>query len=192
MDKTYKVLQDEAELLGIKQNQSTEKLIAAIEAATTPAAVGELIGRCKTLNEHCKSVDELNTRLGRQAEANGIGGDIIEKLDELHEAQLADKNVYTEPYLTGMANQTLIVRAIVTGEEMDKEKLIKPITQVDVGGAKIPTQRERLVAAAGKYITIQKGMAQLRTGLTVDDIKKADEIMVALGGKAGVYTLPQK
>ena len=189
MAKNYKELQDDAELLGIKQNQSTEKLIAAIDAATSPAAVAKLMS-------NLFEMDEINTELAkarsRPTDVEDILEDILEKIDELHVAQLDDKNVHTEPYLTGMANQTLVIRAIITGEALDNGKLIKPVTQVDVGGAKIPTQRERLIKAAVLYITMASGTPQLRSGLTAAQIEKADEIMVALGGKAGVYTLPKE
>ncbi len=183
MTKTYKQLQDQAELLGIKQNQSTGKLVVAIAEATTPEAVSSLVS---VIKEQAKQLAEVKP-------GAHIGlDDILDKIDQLHEAQMADKNVYTEPYLTGMANNTLVVRALVAGENVDEEKLIKPITQVDVGGAKIPTQRERLVKAAGEYVTVASGSPRLRTNLTKEQIEKADEIMVALGGEKGVYVLPKE
>ncbi len=191
--KTYKQLQDEAELLGIKQNQSTEKLVAAIAEATSVLGVTKLM----SLNA---ALDSQNKELVRALEGKPVPtasipsdiDDIVAKIDELHEAQMADKEVYTTPYLTGMANNTLVVRAIVTGESVDEEKFIKPITQVDVGGAKIPTLRERLVKAAGEYVTMASGSPRLRTGLTPEQIEKADEIMVALGGEKGLYVLPKE
>ncbi len=183
MAKTYKQLQDDAELLGIKQNQSTDKLVAAINEATTPEEMGKLV----------QKITELGEQLSEVKPGAHIGlDDIVAKIDELHAAQLADRNVHTDPYLTGMANDTLVVRGIVTGEDVDEDKLLKPITQVDVGGAKIPTQRERLIKAAGMYVTVASGNPMLRSGLTGEQIKKADEIMVALGGKAGVYVLPKE
>ncbi len=180
---TYKQLQDQAELLGIKQNQATEKLVRAIAEATTPEKVGALRAACARLEEQLAEV-QPGPPIGLD--------DIVAKIDELHDAQMVDKNVYTEPYLTGMANNTLVVRALVTGESVDEDKLLKPITQVDVGGAKIPTARERLVKAAGQYITVASGSPRLRTNLTPDQIAKADEIMVALGGEKGVYVLPKE
>ncbi len=183
MTKTYKQLQDDAKLLGIKQNQSMEKLVAAIADATTPEAVGALIVNYEKLEEQLAEV-EPGAPIGLD--------DILDKIDQLHEAQMADKEVYTKPYLTGMANNTLVVRALITGEKLTGEDFLKPVTQVDVGGAKIPTQKERLIKAAGLYITLASGSPKLRTGLTPDEIKKADEIMVALGGEKGVYVLPKE
>ena len=183
METTYEQLQTEAALLGIKKNQSTEKLVAAINALTTPEVVSVLVIKCQELEDQLKEVQP-----GAHIGLDGI----IAKIEELHEAQLADRNVYTEPYLTGQANNTLVVRALVTNESVDEEKFIKPVTQVDVGGVKIPTQRERLVKAAGKYITIASGSPRLRSGLSREETAKADEIMVALGGKAGVYVLPKE
>ena len=201
MTKTYKQLQDDAELLGIKQNQSTEKLIEAINEATSPKAVFELLKSRAELIVATDELQDMNAGLTKRLDEVGQGGtvtpageleSIIVKIGELHDAQIADKAVHTEPYRTGLANGILIARAVITGEEVT-DKLLKPITQVDIGGAKIPTQRERLVKAAGKYITLAgKEGPQLRTNLSEEDIAKADEIMVALGGKKGVYVLPSK
>ena len=129
MTKTYKQLQDEAELLGIKQNQSTGKLIEAIAEATTPKAVYELMAICGGLRGRVRKLEET---IPQPAAPEIL--DILAKIDELHEAQMADKEVYTTPYLTGMANNTLVIRALITGESVDEEKLLKPINQVDVGG----------------------------------------------------------
>ena len=182
---TYKELQDQAELLDIPQNQKKEVLVIKITEATTPKAVSELMAIAGGLRDKCRKLEEATPLPDDISE-------VIDKIDELHEVQLSDKNVFTEPYLTGMANNTLVVRALVAGESVDEDKFIKPITQVDVGGAKIPTQRERLVKAAGNYITVTSGTPQLRTNLSKEDIAKADEIMVALGGKKGVYVLPKE
>lgn len=112
------------------------------------------------------------------------------KIIELHEAQLADRNVYTEPYLTGIANGLLIALAAVMGEDVDESKLLKPVTQVAVKGAKVLTGRQRLISEASKYISMAGGRGQLRSGLKPDEITEADEIMKRLSVEKGTYTIP--
>lgn len=178
-EKNYKELQDDAELLGIRQNQSAVELDKAISLATNPETVGALL--------------ELNRKLGEAAEAIGDQpgniDDALEKITELHEAQLDNKEVYTEPYLTGVANGLLMGIGQITNEDIS-EKLLTPVTQVDIKGAKVPTGRQRLIRAASKFVTMAGGRGHLRSGLTVEQIADADEIMKALQVKKGTYEIP--
>lgn len=183
-DTKYKQLQDEAELLGIKQNQSTEKLVDAIAEATSPEAVALLIIEIAGLSE-------INMKLGEAKEARPSDLEaVIERMIECHDAQLADRNVHTDVYLTGLANGLLVGMGIAQGEEVT-ERLLKPITQTNVGGAKVMTGRQRLLKEAGKYITnAGGGQWRLRSGLTDDQKAEADEIMERLGVTKGTYSIP--
>ena len=171
-EKSYRELQDDAELLGIAQNQSTEKLQAAIAEVTSVNAVSTLM--------------ELNAKLGEAAEAvtEGTGtpvdlNKILEPVTELLDAQLEDKNVYTDPYRTGLANGLSMAIGAVKNEDVN-EHLLKPVTQTAIKGAAVITGRQRLIKAAGKFVTLASGTGRLRSGLTPDDIKQADEIMKAV------------
>lgn len=183
-EKNYKELQDEAELLGIRQNQSGVELDKAISLATSPETVGALM----KLNEKLGgAVDALQERLDGQSPADV--DDALEKITELHEAQLDNKEVYTEPYLTGVANGLLMGIGQITNEDIS-EKLLTPVTQVDIKGAKVPTGRQRLIRAASKFVTMAGGRGHLRSGLTVEQIAEADEIMKQLQVKKGTYEIP--
>ena len=197
-ERTYKQLQEEAELLGIKQNQSAEKLTKAIEEATSPKAVALLnitISKLDKFNaELSDELKETSTKLGEAAEAkkdlpSDLAG-VIDRIVECHDTQLEDRNVHTDPYLTGLANGLLIATGIARGETI-KERLLTPITQSRIGGAKVITGRQRLIKEAGKFITnAGGGRWLLRTGLTVDQIAEADEIMKRLGVEKGKYSIP--
>jgi len=181
----YQQLQEDAKLLDINPNQKKEILEEAISEATTPVIV-------VNLNKLLKDAEEANEELREKIGSIGTpasGTDGLEKIRELYEAQMADKNVYTEPYLTGRANAFLEAIGIITGEDMT-ENLLKPITQVAIKGAKVPTGRQRLIKEASKYIATTGDRNQLRSGLSAEDIKEADRIMKALGGKPGVYIIP--
>ena len=213
MLKTYKQLQDEAELLGIKQNQSTEKLVAAIAEATSVEAVARITKACKedenkmltfyqekvkqkdteikTLTRSIAEVNEINTRLGETAGGSPADVDTaIEKITELLDAQLADKEVYTDVYKTGLANAFKLAIAAVRGEDVAEDDLIKPITQSTIKGAPVLSGRQRLIKEAGKFVTTASGTARLRSGLTSAQIEEADEIMERLGVEKGKYQIP--
>ncbi len=199
--KTYKQLQDEAELLGIKQNQSAEKLVAAIAEMTSVGRVAEIInfnkeredqaaGRIKELTENLAEVNEINSKLGDAGGRPADVNEILEPAVELLDAQLADKEVYTDPYKTGLANGLRMAIAAVNNVSLAEEDLIKPVTQTAIKGAKVLTGRQRQIKEASKYITIRRGVPNLRSGLTPDQIKEADEIMKRLGVKEGTYRIP--
>ena len=177
--KSYQQLQEAAVLLGIKKNQSAEALVAAITEATTPEAVASLQDLIDELQVAAKTVSVLPKDVD----------DALEKVTELHEAQFADRNVYTEPYLTGLANGLLMAIGAIKGGDVSKQ-LLKPITQVAVKGAKVLTGRQLFIKQASKYVTMRGGTGALRSGLTPDDIKEADRIMKALGVEKDKYTIP--
>lgn len=188
MAKTHKQLQEEAELLGIAKNQSAEKLIAAIAEATSPKAVAEL-----DLKNRALKADNEDLRKKPVAGAVGRSADIDELLKpvvELLEAQLADKEVYTDPYRTGLANAFKLAIAAVKGEDVPEEELLTPLTQTSVKGARVLTGRQRLIKKAGEYVTLKGGRASLRTGLTETQIAEADDIMKRLGVEKGKYDIP--
>ncbi len=205
MAKTYKQLQDDAELLGIAKNQSTEKLVAAIAEMTSVKAFVDLRkekikccsltlesqDRVEELTKNLAEVNEINTKLGEAKPVDTPDLDIILKpVVELLGAQLGDKEVYTDCYKTGLANGLTMAVAAVNGVTLADDELIKPITQTNIKGAKVLTGRQALIKEAGKYITIRCGVASLRSGLSTDDVKEADEIMKRLGVKEGTYAIP--
>ena len=102
---------------------------------------------------------------------------------------MADRNVYTEPYLTGIANGLLMAVGVITDEDIT-EQLLKPLTQVGIKGAKVLTGRQRLIKEASKYISTYGDKNRLRSGLTPAQITEADEIMKRLGVEKGKYDIP--
>jgi len=195
---TYPELQAQAKSLGLNPNQKKEELIKAIAAITSVEGAADMRKSYETLEKdyialrekyNKKLEEELERGASRPTPADVEA--VIEKITDLHAAQLQDRNTFTEPYLTGLANGLLLARGIVTGEDVT-EKLLKPISNVAREGAKVMTNRERLIKAAGKYVTLASGTARLRTGLTPDEIKEADEIMKLLGYKKGQYAIPKE
>lgn len=185
--KNYKQLQDEAELLGIRQNQTTAELVNAINAATSSETVGALLELNKKLGE---AVEALQEKLDTGTRGQPVDPDsILAKITELHKAQLADREVYTNPYRTGLANALLMAIGVITDEDIS-EKLLKPVTQVDIKGAKVLSGRQQLIRAASKFVTMANGKWRLRSGLTSDQIAEADEIMKRLKVEKGTYEIP--
>jgi len=185
-EKTYQELQDEAKLLGINPNQKKEDLVTAIANATTIAAVAAMMELNQKLGE---TVKELQERPGPATPVPMDLAEILKPAIELHEAQLADRNVYTESYLTGIANGITMTIGAIKKEDVT-EQLIKPVTQVAVKGAKVLTGRQRLIKEASKYINTYGDKNELRSGLTPEEVEKADEIMKALKIEEGTYIIP--
>ncbi len=222
-EKKYTELQDEAEILGIKQNQNAEALTKAIAEATTPAVVSGLMETNRVLVEAAESRPDESEVVGKlKEELEGaeelletITGEakllrekvktlesrpdaptapdvdaVVKGISELHEAQLANRDVYTDPYLTGIANGLFMALGKVTGKDMSEE-LLQPVTQqVDIKGAKILSGRQRLIKEASKFIYMKGSVGSLRSGLTPVDVEKADEIMKVLKVEKGKYNIP--
>lgn len=210
MAKNYADYQNDAKLLGIAAVGNMEELKKVVEDQTSPEAVGKLLRLVEEqVKDSEKTVllmlenDKAIANLGEEVEelqANvvkleGEGApppptdEAALKIKEMCEVQLADRNTRTEPYLTGLYNGMLKCMGIIAGVD-NSEKLIKPVTQVSIEGAKVPSNRERLIKEAKKYIYMNQGIGQLRSGLNEADIKKAKTIMEALGVKKGIYNIP--
>ncbi len=178
---SYRELQVQAELLGIKQNQTADELNKAIAVATTLEVVAGLMETNRVLVE------------AAEARSDETAPDVdaaIKKIGELHKAQMENRDVYTEPYLTGVANGLLMAIGEVKGEDVSEE-LLQPVTQqVDIKGAKILSGRQRLIKEASKFIYMKGSVGRLRSGLTPADIEKADEIMKVLKVEKGTYNIP--
>jgi hypothetical protein len=195
-EKEYPQLQAEAKILGINPNQKKDLLIDGIAAATTP----EMVAQAREVAANVAgtleaTVIDLETRLEVALHDCGESTNIDEGLKRavaLMETQLADRNVRTDPYLSGIANGIKLAIAAVQGVDVDEDELIKPMSDSGVKGAKQLTGRQRLLKEARKYITLQGGMFSLRTGLAGGDIKMADEIMEALGVEKGTYNIPNE
>ena len=164
-------------------------------------------------------MEELNTKLGEQAEAAAekiaAGGEEIDRLGkviddyaadapaadletilapavDLHKRLLADKDALIDPYLTGLCNGALMARAAIEGRDLSEDEMATPATNSPIKGAKSLTMREHLIKKAGKYVTLQQGVFRLRTNLSEDDMVECEDTMRRLKVPEGEYFIPEK
>ena len=201
-EQSYKELQEDAKLLGIPANQTTEELEEAIAAATGAERVVSLLDAATERGEKLESLEtqvgELQKSLTEMAEAHddeveelqktiAAGGapaddSALNKIMELHAAMLEDRKTHTNDELIGRANGLMTAIGIITGRDV-KENMLKPSIALTPASAR--TQICRLLKEASKYITISRtgGIERgvFRSGISKDDEKKAMELCKQLG-----------
>lgn len=146
------------------------------------------------------NLQEVNKTLQEAADnaGTGDGGDelvkVLERLEKVHAAQLGARDVYTDPYQTGLANGVRLAIATVNDEDLSDGDLLKRPLGTRAAGAKVLSERQMLLKEARGLITTQGEKPALRSGLSEQQVERAGELMKILKVDVpkGQYDVPDE